>query len=136
MSQDTRPPAIRSAPVEETSVAPVEFMAPIWENTGVLLTPVEERRRRDRESPELLQQLVHAHDAIRIGIGERAQEDPVDDAEDGAAGADAKCQRENRDDGKPRRAQQLTNRVRAYRARCWQTSTVLLRLQSVALVVR
>ncbi len=33
VSQETRPPAIRSAPVEETSVAPVEFMATICENT-------------------------------------------------------------------------------------------------------
>ncbi len=88
----------RSAPFAPTSVAPVAFDRGEPLEHGVLLPPVEEGRRCDREAAELLHDLVHAHERLGVRVRQRSKEDAVDDAEDGAGGADAERQREDRDD--------------------------------------
>ena len=49
--------------------------------------------------------------ASGFGYGERSKQHAVDDAEDGAAGADAERQREDGHDGEARRPGELTDRV-------------------------
>src|SRR5258706_6112181 len=49
---------------------------------------------------------MHAHDPLRIGKGERPQQDGVDDAEDGGVGADTDRQAEHGDDGETRALEQ------------------------------
>jgi hypothetical protein len=45
-----------------------------------------------------LRGLPQGHEAIRLRIGERSQQDPVDDAEDGRRGAHAKGERQDGDE--------------------------------------
>jgi hypothetical protein len=46
-----------------------------------------------------------------LRVAERSQYDPVDDRENGGVGPDSERQRQNRDDGERRRAQQAPHRV-------------------------
>jgi len=55
--------------------------------------------------------LPHHRQPVRIGIGERPEEQRVDDAEDGGVGADAERERGNGDEGESRRADQEARRV-------------------------
>ena len=46
----------------------------------------------------------HADDGLRIGVGQRPQQDAVDDGKNGRRAADADCQGQQRHDGEARRA--------------------------------
>jgi hypothetical protein len=77
----------------------------------VLLAPIEEARRRNREPAELLHNLVDPDQRFWMRIWKRPQQHAVDDTEDGAARADAKRQREDRDRRKAGGSNELTNRI-------------------------
>jgi hypothetical protein len=62
---------------------------------------------RGHEKPPWMSQL---HDLFRMRVRQRAQEDRVDDAEDGAVRADAKREREHGDDAETRRLPERTKR--------------------------
>jgi hypothetical protein len=51
--------------------------------------------------------LPQMHDAVGLGIRQRAQDHTVDDAEDGGVGADAEAQRQHERAGEPRHADQI-----------------------------
>lgn len=64
---------------------------------GVALPPVEEVRRRGGEAGEPLRRLPDHDQAVRVRVGEPAQEDGVHDAENRCGGADAEGEREEHD---------------------------------------
>jgi hypothetical protein len=71
--------------------------------------PVDEVAGRDLArltAPDAL----HQHDAIRLGKGQRTQDDRVDDAEDGGGGTDAKRDGEHGRGGKAGRLAKLSQR--------------------------
>ena len=55
--------------------------------------------------------LLDGDKALGIGVGKRAQQHAVDDAEDGGVGADAERESEYGDDGESRRFSQHSQRV-------------------------
>ena len=63
----------------------------------VVALPIEEVERRDRVPFAFRRLFHHAHDAVRIPIGEGLQQHPVDEAEDRGVGANADRQRQQRD---------------------------------------
>ena len=76
-----------------------EPMIAIFSKTVVLLLPVEVVGRRDRERLHAREsarrrRVPHADEPVGLGVGERLEQDGVDDAEDRGVGADA--QREDR----------------------------------------
>ena len=118
----------RAGRADERRAGPVE-RADVRED-GVLLPPVEEGRRGHGEAPELLQELVHAHELVGMRIGERTEEHAVDDAEDGAAGADAERQRQDGHDREARGPGELTDgvaRVAHEVGKHWKSSWVVRR---------
>ena len=64
----------------------------------VLLLPVKEVGRSDGKpiKPLLRNLFGDLHETIRIFVGQRAQQDRVDDAKDGGVGADAEGERDDR----------------------------------------
>jgi hypothetical protein len=70
-------------------------------------------RRRDPElvEPEGRELGCQVHQLIGIRIAERAKDHGIDDREDGGVRADAQRQRQDRDEGEGRRAQQAPDRV-------------------------
>src|SRR5262249_3431766 len=71
----------------------------------VLIAPGDEVRRRGREARELRRvRLHHADEALGFAVGQAAEEERVDDAEDGDGGADAERPGEERRDGEARLA--------------------------------
>src|SRR6202012_5519271 len=64
---------------------------------GVLLFPIQVIERGDSIGSPVRTLLHDAHDAIRVGVGQRVQQDSVDEAEDGGVGADAQRQGQQRD---------------------------------------
>jgi hypothetical protein len=51
----------------------------------------------------------HPHQPLRVGVGQRPQQDAVDDAEDRGVGADAEGQGEDREQGESRLPQELAD---------------------------
>jgi len=76
---------------------------------GALGLPVAEVLPGDGEGGELLPALVDHHDAIGIAEGERAEEDGVEDAEDGGIASDAESEGEDCDGGEDFGAAQLAD---------------------------
>ena len=66
----------------------------------VVLLPVEEVQRRDAVALALRRLLEHADDALGLVVGQRLQQNPVHEAENGDIGADADGQRQDGDDRK------------------------------------
>ena len=77
-------------------------------DAGALRAPVlEPRVRRDVAIEALLGVLhPHHHDAIRVPVGKLAQQERLDDAEDGGVGSDAERQRQERGEREPLRVSQ------------------------------
>ena len=55
--------------------------------------------------------VIHADQSVGFGIRQRLQQHAVDDAEDGAVGADAERQREHGDEREARRLDEAADRV-------------------------
>ncbi len=68
----------------------------VFENL-VLLDPVQIVEGGDAVGAAVGPLLQHAHDALGIGVGERVEQDRVDEAEDGRIGADAEGEGEKGD---------------------------------------
>ena len=64
--------------------------------TGVVLLPVEKVERRDAVALAARRLLEHADDAVGVRVGQRLQQQSVDEAEDGGVGADAERERQQR----------------------------------------
>ena len=77
----------------------------IVEDTAAIAV-VEELRLRQPDVGGVHRREVgrHPHEALRIRVRQRPQDDGVHDGEDGAVGADAERKGRDRDAGKPRRA--------------------------------
>jgi len=65
------------------------------------------RRQRDLDDAAILRVRVHVDDAILIGVGQTAQEQVVDEAEDRRVQADPEGEGEQREQREPRRLQEL-----------------------------
>jgi hypothetical protein len=78
---------------------------------AIALAPRHEVCRRDNVARPVARDVVFPDDdkAIGIRIGQRLENHAADNAENGGGGADAQCQREDRGDGEPRRAQERAN---------------------------
>src|SRR5215207_8314202 len=80
------------------------------EYAAVQLAVVDELRGRDAAAHarvHLRQSFLDDHDAIRVAVGQRPDQDAVDDREDRTVDADAQREAENHGDGKNGRAAQL-----------------------------
>ena len=64
---------------------------------AAVLLPVDEVRIGDRHAREVRRRLAEPHQAVGIAVGQRLEENAVDDAEDGGVGADPERQRDHRD---------------------------------------
>ena len=78
---------------------------------GVVLLPVEKVQRGDAVALAARRLLEHAHDAVGVRVGERLQQQSVDEAEDGGVGADAERERQQRHDGESRTPRQGSHRI-------------------------
>jgi hypothetical protein len=79
------------------------------EHAAIQLAVVEELRGRDAAAHarvHLRQSFLDDHDAIRVAVRQRPDQDAVDDREDRAVGADAQREAEDHGDGQHRRAAQ------------------------------
>src|SRR2546430_1493035 len=79
-----------------------------WELRVGLRLPVEEVHRRHDVVAAVGRLLPDEGDAVGVWIGDRLEQYAVDEAEDGAHGADAKRKRENGNRGETGRLQQRT----------------------------
>ena len=98
------------------ALAQVDRVRPIRANLGVRPRPLaqlEVLRRRDPElvEPEAGELARDHHELAGLRVGERFEDDAVDDAEDRAIGADAQRERQDGEECEARRSRQASHGV-------------------------
>ncbi len=78
--------------------------------------PLRELEVLGRGNPELIESQGRKaagdeHQPLRLGVAQRSEDHAVDDGEDRGVGADAQRERQDRDQGEPRRPQQVPDGV-------------------------